>query len=108
MEPTERQKEVLETFKALQIEQGAPPSIRQVGERMGITSTNGTRLHLEALCKKGLLVHLKGRRGYAIPTASTAPKRSILESTKAMARMSAKNLPPEKAVEALLTMIESL
>ena len=104
MEPTEKQREVFETFRALTIEQGAPPSIRQVGERIGIRSTNGTRAHLEALCKKGLMRHLKGRRGYAMATTPTLK----LDATKATAREAAKRLKPEDAVIALLNLIESL
>ena len=34
---------------------GVPPSIRQIGAAMGISSTNGVRLHLQALQKKGYI-----------------------------------------------------
>ena len=34
---------------------GVPPSIRQIGTALGIRSTNGVRLHLQALQKKGYI-----------------------------------------------------
>ena len=34
---------------------GVPPSIRQIGAALGIRSTNGVRLHLQALQKKGYI-----------------------------------------------------
>lgn len=34
---------------------GVPPSIRQIGTALGISSTNGVRLHLQALQKKGYI-----------------------------------------------------
>ena len=34
---------------------GVPPSIRQIGAALGISSTNGVRLHLQALQKKGYI-----------------------------------------------------
>jgi repressor LexA len=36
-------------------EQGYPPTVREIGERFGITSTNGVRYHLAALERAGFL-----------------------------------------------------
>ena len=52
---TERQREVL-TFIARSIEErGYPPTLREIGTRLGIRSTNGVNDHLKALEKKGYL-----------------------------------------------------
>jgi repressor LexA len=53
---TDRQLEVLR-FIATEIEErGYPPTIREIGEALGIASTNGVNDHLKALEKKGFLV----------------------------------------------------
>jgi repressor LexA len=52
---TDRQRAVLD-FIGQSIEQrGYPPTLREIGEHMGIRSTNGVNDHLKALEKKGYL-----------------------------------------------------
>ena len=52
---TDRQRKVLEYIQALIAERGHPPTIREIGRRFKIRSTNGVRTHLQALIKKGYL-----------------------------------------------------
>lgn len=52
---TSRQKEILEFISARIEEDGYPPTIREIGEHMGIRSTNGVNDHLKALERKGFL-----------------------------------------------------
>jgi repressor LexA len=60
---TDRQKEVLEFIQESITGRGYPPTLREIGERMGIRSTNGVNDHLKALEKKGFLARedLKSR-----------------------------------------------
>jgi repressor LexA len=60
---TERQKEVLDFIQESIGTRGYPPTLREIGERMGIRSTNGVNDHLKALEKKGYLARedLKSR-----------------------------------------------
>src|SRR5215831_13184063 len=52
---TKRQAETLD-FTRQSIEQrGYPPTLREIGESMGIRSTNGVNDHLRALERKGYL-----------------------------------------------------
>ena len=51
---TGRQKEILEFIERM-ITDGKSPTIREIGEQFGISSTNGVRSHLEALMKKGYI-----------------------------------------------------
>lgn len=53
--PTERQAEVLEAIVELTRRKGYPPSLRELGARVGLRSTNGVRDILVALERKGLL-----------------------------------------------------
>ena len=52
---TERQRAVLEFISHSIGERGFPPTLREIGEHMGIKSTNGVNDHLKALEKKGYL-----------------------------------------------------
>jgi repressor LexA len=60
---TDRQKEVLDFISSSILERGYPPTLREIGEQLGIRSTNGVNDHLKALEKKGYLVRedLKSR-----------------------------------------------
>ena len=52
---TSRQKEVLDLISESLDRRGYPPTLREIGERLGIRSTNGVNDHLIALTKKGYL-----------------------------------------------------
>lgn len=52
---TDRQREILDFISRRIEEQGYPPTIREIGEFMGIRSTNGVNDHLKALERKGFL-----------------------------------------------------
>ena len=60
---TERQEKILAFIKKTILEQGYPPTIREIGEHFGIRSTNGVNDHLKALERKGYLLRgeLKSR-----------------------------------------------
>ncbi len=52
---TSRQQEVLEYITLHIQENGFPPTLREIGTRFEINSTNGVQRHLDALSKKGFL-----------------------------------------------------
>jgi len=52
---TNRQREILEYIERMITEFGKSPTIREIGEKFNIRSTNGVRTHLEALMKKGYI-----------------------------------------------------
>lgn len=52
---TGRQREILEYIEGMITERGKSPTIREIGEKFGISSTNGVRTHLQALMKKGYI-----------------------------------------------------
>lgn len=60
---TARQREALDYISYCLDERGYPPTLREIGEHMGIRSTNGVNDHLKALERKGYLVReeLKSR-----------------------------------------------
>jgi repressor LexA len=52
---TERQRRILEVIRALTAERGYPPSVREIGERVGLSSSSTIHAHLKALERRGLI-----------------------------------------------------
>src|SRR5260370_42059366 len=52
---TQRQQMVLDFIRQSIHDRGYPPTLREIGARMGIRSTNGVNDHLRALEQKGYL-----------------------------------------------------
>ena len=52
---TKRQAQTLDFIRQSIEERGYPPTLREIGESMGIRSTNGVNDHLRALERKGYL-----------------------------------------------------
>src|SRR5688572_33144924 len=52
---TKRQAQTLDFIRQAIEERGYPPTLREIGESMGIRSTNGVNDHLRALERKGYL-----------------------------------------------------
>ncbi len=54
-ELTDRQRQVLKFIREMMEKKGSPPTIREIGERFKISSTNGVRDILSALTRKGYI-----------------------------------------------------
>ena len=52
---TDRQRKIFDFIDHKISSNGQPPTLREIGAKFGITSTNGVRTHLDALVKKGYL-----------------------------------------------------
>src|SRR5271155_6024456 len=52
---TERQQRILQAINQLTHERGCPPSVREIGERVGLSSSSTIHAHLKALEKRGLI-----------------------------------------------------
>ncbi|MGH7284710.1 MAG: transcriptional repressor LexA, partial [Polyangiaceae bacterium] len=76
---TDRQQMVLDFIRQSITDRGYPPTLREIGARMGIRSTNGVNDHLRALERKGYLTRedMKSRalRPVALPPpAGSGPR----------------------------------
>lgn len=60
---TPRQLEVLKAIQRLKAKRGFPPTIRELGDDLGISSSHGVACHLGALIERGLLT--RERKGSA-------------------------------------------
>jgi repressor LexA len=73
---TKKQEEVLEFIRERVREDGAPPTIREIGERFRFRSTGTVRDYLRALEKKGYL-RLQGGRARGIELAPGLRERRV-------------------------------
>jgi repressor LexA len=69
---TERQEMVLQYIQSSITERGYPPTLREIGNFMGIRSTNGVNDHLRALERKGYLTREDMKSRALRPTAFAA------------------------------------
>jgi repressor LexA len=52
---TERQERILEAIRRFTAEHGYPPSVREIGERVGLSSSSTIHAHLKQLERRGLI-----------------------------------------------------
>jgi len=74
---TPRQREILDWIQAFCRRQGAPPTVREIGEAFAMRSTGSVRDHLEALRRKGFLGNSRARRHRGL--ALIRPVREIVQ-----------------------------
>jgi repressor LexA len=61
---TEKQELILNFIKVYKNQNGYPPTLREIGQQFGISSTFGVKRHLDALVKKGfILIESNASRG---------------------------------------------
>ncbi len=53
--PSERQTHILAVIRGFTEEHGYPPSVREIGERVGLSSSSTVQSHLKTLEKRGLI-----------------------------------------------------
>ncbi len=64
---TERRQAIYDFIRGAVTSRGIPPSMREIGEKFGIRSTNGVEGHLAALERSGLITREKGKsRGISL------------------------------------------
>src|SRR5579859_7052773 len=90
---THRQRMVLDYIRQSIVDRGYPPTLREIGARMGIRSTNGVNDHLRALERKGYLtredmksralrptgMQSAGSEGGAVPPAAAANDDDLVD-----------------------------
>lgn len=54
-ETTERQRRILEVIHEFTAERGYPPSVREIGERVGLSSSSTIHAHLKTLERRGFI-----------------------------------------------------
>jgi repressor LexA len=70
---TDRQQMVLDFIRQSIADRGYPPTLREIGARMGIRSTNGVNDHLRALERKGYLTREDMKSRALRPTSAPPP-----------------------------------
>lgn len=99
---TDRQRRVLEVIRESVSERGYPPSIREIGDAVGLTSTSSVAHQLRTLERKGFLrrdanrpraVDVRGLDEVA-PTTGAAPERATAGEVAAASDASAAAMVP--------------
>ncbi|MGP6157826.1 MAG: transcriptional repressor LexA [Vulcanimicrobiaceae bacterium] len=73
--PTERQARILEVIRDFTHQRGYPPSVREIGERVGLSSSSTVQSHLKSLEKRGLITR-DPTKPRALITNDARPERS--------------------------------
>jgi repressor LexA len=60
-ELTEKQRQILDFIVERVVEQGLPPTLREIAERFGLQSVRSVQTHLDALARKGFIRRLAGK-----------------------------------------------
>jgi len=74
---TDRQRQALDYITDCLTVRGYPPTLREIGEHMGIRSTNGVNDHLKALERKGYLVREELKSRALRPVDIKEPREDI-------------------------------
>src|SRR5580704_12746449 len=80
---TQRQQMVLDFIRQSIHDRGYPPTLREIGARMGIRSTNGVNDHLRALERKGYLTREDMKSRALRPTRLATSAGALSESAPA-------------------------
>ena len=84
---TARQVEVLSTIQAEQRRLGVPPTLRELGAALGITSSNGVSDALKMLERKGYLRRMPGSaRGIVLLAQGAEPPACLRAAAQAALR----------------------
>ncbi|MGH7709539.1 MAG: transcriptional repressor LexA [Vulcanimicrobiaceae bacterium] len=70
--PSERQARILEVIREFTREHGYPPSVREIGERVGLSSSSTVQAHLKTLERRGL-IHRDPTKPRALTPATRNP-----------------------------------
>jgi repressor LexA len=76
--PTDRQARILEVIQSFSEERGYPPSVREIGELVGLSSPSTVQAHLKTLERRGLI--------YRDPTKPRALVSTSRQAERAEAR----------------------
>lgn len=74
---TQRQTSVIDAIRQWIHEHGYPPTIRELGARLGIKSLRGVTTHLDALAKKGHLTRSRSARAIRLASSRVEQVMSV-------------------------------
>ena len=79
---TERQQRILEVIHEFTAERGYPPSVREIGERVGLSSSSTIHAHLKTLERRGLIsrdpTKPRALRSEVTPVGSPVPEAIVM------------------------------
>lgn len=98
---TDRQSQVLDYIAETIRDRGYPPTIREIGNALGIRSTNGVNDHLKALERKGFISR-SGSKSRAIMVTALPDADGIPSAAAGLPEPAGAHAPPETVSVPLL------
>lgn len=86
---TKRQQEVLDYIRTCITDHGYPPTLRELGSQLGISSTNGVNDHLKALERKGYLSRDEAKSRALVPIDMEDSTEDSMVSVPLLGRIAA-------------------
>jgi repressor LexA len=96
--PTDRQARILEVIRTFTEERGYPPSVREIGERVGLSSPSTVQAHLKTLERRGLILRDPTKPRALVSTSQQAELAEARAESRAGARAGAERAEPEYGV----------
>jgi repressor LexA len=83
--PTDRQARILEVIRSFTEERGFPPSVREIGERVGLSSPSTVQAHLKTLERRGLILRDPTKPRALVSTSQLAERAEARATAEARA-----------------------
>src|ERR1700760_3075607 len=77
---TEKQQRILEVIREFSAERGYPPSVREIGERVGLSSSSTVQSHLKTLERRGLLRRDPTKPRALVPSDMGTPRAAAFQA----------------------------
>ena len=74
---TDKQQRILQVIRDFTAEQGYPPSVREIGERVGLSSSSTVQSHLKTLERRGLLRRDPTKPRALVPSGVNTPAHDV-------------------------------
>jgi len=78
---TEKQQRILDVIREFTAERGYPPSVREIGERVGLSSSSTVQSHLKTLERRGLLRRDPTKPRALVPFDYAPPGTAVVDES---------------------------
>lgn len=84
---TDKQQRILQVIRDFTAQQGYPPSVREIGERVGLSSSSTVQSHLKTLERRGLLRRDPTKPRALVPSGVNTPVHDLEGPSRQVAHL---------------------
>lgn len=106
--PTDRQARILEVIRSFTEERGFPPSVREIGERVGLSSPSTVQAHLKTLERRGLILRDPTKPRALVSTSQLAERAEARAGSRAEPEYGVLPIVGKVAAGVPITAVENL